>query len=88
MPNVADIEIIHRIAVRESGGSEQWAGMDQHNDQTGEGAIDMLVGMLHNNEIGLPQFPRATLISGSWVGGGTVRGAAEAAEAARSTAAR
>jgi len=29
MPNVADIEIIHRIAVRESGGSEQWAGMDQ-----------------------------------------------------------
>jgi len=33
----------------------------------------MLVGMLHNNEIGVPAFPRATLISGSWVGGKTVR---------------
>lgn len=53
--------------------SDEWAGMDQHNDLTGEAAIDMLVGMLHNNEIGLPTFPRATLISGSWVGGDTVR---------------
>ncbi|WP_245844113.1 LacI family DNA-binding transcriptional regulator [Nibricoccus aquaticus] len=52
---------------------KDWAGMDQHNDQTGEGAVDMLVGMVHNNEIGLPDFPRATLISGSWVEGGTVR---------------
>ncbi|PTY08920.1 LacI family transcriptional regulator [Opitutaceae bacterium EW11] len=54
-------------------GSDEWAGMDQHNDLTGEGAVDMLVGMLHNNEIGLPPFPRATLISGTWVGGKTVR---------------
>jgi LacI family transcriptional regulator len=54
-------------------GAQEWAGMNQHNDLTGEAAIDMLVGMLHNNEIGLPAFPRATLISGSWVGGKTVR---------------
>lgn len=53
--------------------TEEWAGMDQHNDLTGEAAIDMLVGMLHNNEVGLPAFPRATLISGSWVNGKTVR---------------
>lgn len=58
--------------------SDEWAGMDQHNDQTGEAAIDMLVGMLHNNEIGLPPFPRATLISGSWVPGSTVRQLADA----------
>ena len=54
-------------------GAQEWAGMNQHNDLTGEAAIDMLVGMLHNNEIGVPAFPRATLISGSWVGGKTVR---------------
>lgn len=54
-------------------GNEGWAGMEQHNDLTGEAAIDMLVGMLHNNEIGPPAFPRATLISGSWVPGKTVR---------------
>jgi LacI family transcriptional regulator len=54
-------------------GSENWAGMDQHNDLTGEAAVDMLVGMLHNNEIGRPTSPRATLISGSWSSGATVR---------------
>lgn len=54
-------------------GTDEWAGMDQHNDLTGEAAIDMLVGMVHNNEIGLPPFPRATLISGNWVPGQTVR---------------
>jgi LacI family transcriptional regulator len=54
-------------------GTEDWAGLDQHNDLTGEAAVDMLVGMLHNNEIGPPAFPRATLISGSWVPGNTVR---------------
>ena len=54
-------------------GNESWAGMDQHNDLTGEAAIDMLVGMLHNNEIGQPPFPRATLIGGSWIPGSTVR---------------
>jgi len=53
--------------------NEDWAGMDQHNDLTGEAAMDMLVGMLHNNEIGVPTYPRATLISGSWVSGKTVR---------------
>ncbi|MEO8714064.1 MAG: hypothetical protein ABI369_03530 [Acetobacteraceae bacterium] len=29
MPNVADIEIIYRIAIRDSGGEHKWAGMDQ-----------------------------------------------------------
>lgn len=50
-----------------------WAGIDQHNDLTGEAAVDMLVGMLHSNEVGRPAHPRATLISGSWVDGATVR---------------
>ena len=54
-------------------GNLDWAGMDQHNDLTGEAAVDMLVGMLHSNELGLPAHPRATLISGSWVDGATVR---------------
>jgi LacI family transcriptional regulator len=54
-------------------GCEDWAGMDQHNDLTGEAAIDMLVSLLHNNEAGVSRFPRATLIGGSWVNGDTVR---------------
>jgi len=54
-------------------GSEDWAGMEQHNDLTGEAAVDMLVGMLHNNEIGPPAYPRASLISGTWAPGKTVK---------------
>jgi len=54
-------------------GCEDWAGMEQHNDLTGEAAVDMLVTLLHNNETGVPLFPRATLIGGSWMDGTTVR---------------
>lgn len=41
-------------------------GMDQHNDLVGKAAVDMLVGMLHRSERGVPPFPVATLISPSW----------------------
>lgn len=50
-----------------------WAGMDQHNDRVGEAAVDLLVGMLHADERGVPSFPRSSLIGSSWVDGGTVR---------------
>ena len=51
-----------------------WAGMHQHNDIVGEAAVEMVVGMIHNNEHGVPEFPRATLIGSSWIDGRTVRG--------------
>lgn len=54
-------------------GCEDWAGMEQHNDLTGEAAVDMLISLLHNEEIGLPAAPRATLIGASWTDGATVR---------------
>jgi len=50
-----------------------WAGMEQHNDRTGEAAVDMVISFLHNNEIGVPEYPRATLLGASWVSGRTVR---------------
>jgi len=51
-----------------------WAGMNQHNDIVGEAALEMVVGMIHNNEHGIPEYPRATLIGSTWVDGKTVRG--------------
>jgi DNA-binding LacI/PurR family transcriptional regulator len=57
---------------------EDWAGMDQHNDLTGEAAVDMVVSLLHNNERGIPSFPRAMLVEASWVPGATVRPQASA----------
>lgn len=52
---------------------EDWAGMDQHNDLVGEAGIDRLVAMMHRRETGTSVQLRATLISGSWVPGATVR---------------
>lgn len=50
-----------------------WAGMNQHNDLVGEAAVDMLVGMIHHGERGVPTSPRATLIGSTWMDGTTVR---------------
>ncbi len=50
-----------------------WAGLDQHNDITGEAAVDMLIGMIHRGENGIPAYPRATLIGPTWIDGRTVR---------------
>jgi LacI family transcriptional regulator len=57
------------------------AGMNQHNDVTGEAAVDLVVSQIHNNEHGVPSFPRATLIGATWMHGTTVRHA-EALQAA------
>lgn len=51
----------------------EWAGMNQHNDITGEAAVDMLIGMIHRGEKSVMDFPRATLIGPTWVDGQTVR---------------
>ncbi len=49
------------------------AGMDQHNDITGANALDMLVSLIHSQEKGGPDFPRATLTTGTWVDGKSVK---------------
>jgi hypothetical protein len=33
----------------------------------------MVVGQIHRNDTGIPDFPRATLIGASWVDGTSVR---------------
>ncbi len=48
------------------------AGMDQHNDIAGEAAVDMVISQIHNNEAGVPQFPRSTLVGATWREGESV----------------
>jgi LacI family transcriptional regulator len=55
--------------------SPEVAGMDQHNDLTGAYAVDMVVSQVHSHEVGAPEFPRASLVSASWVDGPSVRNA-------------
>ena len=54
------------------------AGMNQHNFVTGEAAVDMVVNQIHNNETGVQEFPRATLIGATWMDGPSVRSGPEA----------
>ena len=60
-----------------------WAGMNQRNTLVGAAAIDMLVGRLHRNETGLPEFQEASFNQSTWVEGLTValRATSEAATA-------
>lgn len=51
----------------------RWAGMRQHNDHTGEAAVDTLIGMIHRGETGTSAEPRALLIAPSWQDGVTVK---------------
>lgn len=48
-----------------------WAGMHQHNDYTGEAAVDTLIGMIHRGESGMDADPRAVLIPPTWRDGVT-----------------
>jgi LacI family transcriptional regulator len=49
------------------------AGMDQHNDLVGEAAVDMLIGMIHENTMSVAAFPQSRLIGSTWIDGKTVK---------------
>lgn len=50
-----------------------WAGMNQNSYCIGAVATDTIVGQLHRNDRGIPDFPKAVLIQSNWVHGATVR---------------
>jgi LacI family transcriptional regulator len=60
------------IQLEKRSNSRDWAGMDQHNDICGEASVDMLVNSIYNGDVGLPEYPRATLIGASWKDGKTI----------------
>lgn len=67
-------EDIGLIQLEKRSSQSNWAGMNQHNDITGESAIDMVISRIHNGEIGIPEFPQATMIGPTWEDGDTVCG--------------
>ena len=65
-----DVGLIHLDRESSMAG---WAGMDQNSYCIGVAATDMIVGQLHRNEQGIPDFPKAILIQSKWTPGTTVR---------------
>lgn len=53
---------------------ENWSGIRENHEWIGAAAVDLLVGQLSRNEIGIPRHPRKVLIPGEWHEGGTLRG--------------
>jgi hypothetical protein len=54
-------------------GMDGWSGMDQCNGLVGAYAIDMLVGMLHRGETGVPQSPKCIMTESRWIPGKTLK---------------
>ncbi len=54
-------------------GDQLHAGINQNARKIGAAAVDLLIGMLHRNEKGLPETPVHTLVDGEWQDGTTVR---------------
>lgn len=57
-----------------------WAGVDEQHQEIGAAAVDILIGSLSRNELGLPPEPRRILIPGEWVPGSTLRAPQEQQE--------
>ena len=49
------------------------AGLDSGPEMLGEAAIDLLIGQLHANELGIPKHEKIIAVRGQWVTGSTVR---------------
>ena len=65
-----DLGLIH---LDREPGMKDWAGMNQNSYCIGAVATDTIVGQLHRNDRGIPDFPKAVLIQSNWVQGATVR---------------
>ena len=65
-----DVGLVH---LDKSGEYEDWAGMKQNSEFIGRSAIDMLVGQIHRNEAGVPDYQKCMLINSTWSPGPSVR---------------
>lgn len=50
-----------------------WAGINEHHEKIGAAAVDLLIGQLSRNEIGVPRSPRKIHVPGTWANGATLR---------------
>lgn len=50
-----------------------WSGVEQHSDEIGRGAVDLLFSKLQAGERGIPKLPRTLQVHGHWREGRTLR---------------
>lgn len=59
-----------------------WSGVEQHSDEIGRAAVDLLFSKLQAGERGIPKLPRTLQVHGHWRDGRTLRRALPVAPAA------
>jgi hypothetical protein len=50
-----------------------WSGIEQHSDEIGRAAVDLLFSKLQAGERGVPRIPRTLQVHGHWHDGRTLR---------------
>lgn len=69
-----DVALAHlNIDDVEGAGPGEVAGVRQDNAGVGATAVELLVSLLYENEVGVPLHPRGVQVHGTWVDGKTVR---------------
>ncbi len=87
LKQAADVPAALGVATLELGNAPAgMAGIDEHSEEIGAAAVDMLIGRLQRNERGLPKIPRLLHVPGSWRDGDTVRPLAPSPASATSEA--
>ena len=66
-------EDVGLVQLDKSGGTDDWAGMQQNSEMIGRSAIDMVIGQIHRNESGVPPVQKSMLINSTWSPGATLR---------------
>jgi hypothetical protein len=61
--------------ISRDGEQDPVAGIDEQLDLLGTSSVDLLISLLRSNELGLPSFPRYSLVEGRWVWKPTIRAA-------------
>lgn len=54
-------------------GDRSLAGIIRSNAEIAEAAMDLVVGQLYRNEVGVPRRPQLILVSGEWMEGASIR---------------
>jgi LacI family transcriptional regulator len=60
-----------------------WSGVQQHSEEIGRAAVDLLFSKLQAGERGIPQLPRTLQVHGHWHDGQTLRRPLQAGEKLR-----
>lgn len=65
-------EDVGYIVLERSVDSEGIAGVDPNNLEIGAASVDLLIGLHHRNECGVPKIQRCTVVEGTWVPGASL----------------